>query len=287
MKTLFYFLLVVASMGLVSCEEPIAIELDKGTAQLAVDGLVIVDDGPQKIRLTLTDSYFSGNSNAGGVSGATVKVQTSDGQTFSFAEDPANPGDYVFPDSIHADTGTYFLLSIQHQGETYQSASLLMRGTSIDTLNQEERPAEFGNEAGTYLNFRARDPKGFGDFFWIRYSLNGKRDLRPGKILVSADAAFNPGSADGLEFIYPVRNSVNNEKGYLKGDQIEVELLSIDVENYRFLFEMNTQINNTGLFAEPLANVRGNIINSRDPKGKQAVGCFGVARVARASLTIQ
>jgi hypothetical protein len=287
MKSLFVFLLSVVSLGLVSCEDPISIELDKGTAQLAVDGLVLVDDGPQKIRLTLTDPYFSGSSNAGGVSGATVQVQTSDGQTLRFSEDPANPGNYVYPDSIHADTGTVFLLSIQHQGETYQSASILMRGTTIDTLNQEERPSEFGNEAGTYLNFRARDPLGPGDFYWIRYALNGKKDLRPGKILVSADAAFNPGSADGLEFIYPVRNVVNNEKGYLKGDVIDVELLSIDAENWRFLNEMNTQINNTGLFAEPLANVRGNIVNSRDAKGKQAVGCFGVGRVARASITIQ
>jgi Domain of unknown function (DUF4249) len=275
------------SLAVFSCQDPIKIDLDPGQSQLAVDALVMVNDGAQTVRLTMTNAYFENGTKATGAKGALVKMISSTGQELIFAEDTANPGNYVFPDTVRGRTGELFGLLIEYKGQKYQSGSILVRGTKVDTLYQEERKAEFGNEAGTYLYLTAHDSVGIGDFCWIRYSLNGKRDLRPGRILVSADAAFNPGDADGLEFIYPVRNSINSNKPYLKGDKIEVELVSIDAENFRFLTEMQTQINNTGLFAEPAANVRSNIFNADKTSKVQAVGCFGIARISRASITIQ
>jgi hypothetical protein len=136
---------------------------------------------------------------------------------------------------------------------------------------------------------QARDPIGAGDFGWLRYSLNGKNDLRYNRLGAAfpVDAAFNPGSSDGLEFIFPIRNSINGDKGYLVGDTIAVELLSIDGEQWRFLKEMDIQLNNTGLFANPIANVRGNIFNTDANSKVQAVGCFGMARVSRAGVRIK
>jgi len=281
--------LVVLMFSLVvfSCQDPITIDLDPGQSQLAVDALVMVNDGPQTIRLTLTNAYFDNGTKAAGAKDALVKMISSTGQELIFAEDTANPGNYVFPDTVRGKTGELFGLLIEYKGQKYQSGSMLVRGTKVDTLYQEERKAEFGNEAGTYLYLTAHDSGGIGDFCWIRYSLNGKRDLRPGRILVSADAAFNPGDADGLEFIYPVRNSINGNKPYLKDDKIDVELVSIDAENFRFLTEMQTQINNTGLFAEPAANVRSNIFNADKASKIQSVGCFGIARISKAGVTIQ
>lgn len=280
---LFFGLMV---LGLASCEDPIDVNLDNGKSQLAVDGLIFVNDGPQKIRLTMTLPYFQNGNKAPGASGAVVEVNTSKGRRFTFTENPDNPGDYWFPDTLRGDTGEVFSLRIVYQGQTFVSQSTLVRGVQIDTINPEQREAEFGNEAGTYVNMRATDPKGVGDYFWIRYALNGQMDLRPGQILVGADAAFNPGDADGLEFIYPVRNVMNGNKGYLPGDRIDVQLISIDAENFRFLTEMNTQIKNTGLFAEPAANVRPNVFN-QDPKSDVTpVGCFGVGRISRGTALI-
>ncbi|HOY94110.1 MAG TPA: DUF4249 family protein [Catalimonadaceae bacterium] len=290
MKTSIFFrslIGVVLSLSLISCEDVVSVDLDPGQSQLAVDALVMVNDGPQTIRLTMTNAYFDNGTQAAGASGATVKMISSTGQELIFAEDTNNPGNYVFPDTVRGKTGELFGLLIDYKGQKYQSGSMLVRGTKVDSLYQEERKAEFGNEAGTYLYLRANDSLGVGDFCWIRYSLNGKRDLRPGRILVAADAAFNPGDADGLEFIYPVRNSINSNKPYLFGDKIDVELVSIDAENFRFLTEMQTQINNTGLFAEPASNVRSNIFNADKNSKVQAVGCFGITRVSRASVTIQ
>lgn len=288
MKTWITPLLFLVFSGfLVSCEDVVDLDLKPGTSQLVVDGVVAVNDGPQRIRLTMSEPYFQNGTLATGASGATVRIQTDLGQTYDFTEDPAKPGEYVYNDTIRGVTGELFGLVIQYKGENFGAASVLMRGTVIDTLNQEERPAQFGNPAGKYLNLVARDSLGPGDFYWIRYALNGVRDLRPGKLTVSADAAFAPGSADGLEFIFPIKNSINNEEPYEVGDKIDVEVLSIDFELWRFLNETNTQINNTGLFAEPIANVRGNVQNLNKTSKTQALGCFGIARISRASVTVQ
>ena len=284
-------ILPLLAIGLVSCEEVIDLELDKGESQLAVDALVSADDGPQKIRLTLTGNYFD-NTAANPASGAVVKIRRSDGKEFVFTETPAGSGNYFSDSSLYGRPLEPFELSISYNGNTFTSVSRLPRKQVIDSLRQAYRESEFGNEAGQYLDLYSTDPGSNGeyplpDFFWLRYSLNGIQNLRPGNLLVGADAAFNPGIADGLPFIYPVRNSINTNKPYLINDSIGVELLSVDAENYRYLKEAQTQITNTGLFAQPAANVKGNILNS-DPNSKvPALGSFGMCQISRAGLRVK
>ena len=50
---------------------------------------------------------------------------------------------------------------------------------------------------------------------------------------------------------------------------------------------MEVQLNNTGLFANPMVNVRGNIFNADENSKTAAVGCFGMARVSKAGVRIQ
>ena len=267
-----------------SCEDPIDVALDAGTPQLAVDAMIRVNDGQQKVRLTITKAYFD-QTQASGATGATVRIQSNLGQDILLTEDPLVPGNYLL-DSLKGQTGERFTLRIDYQGETFTAESLLKRGTVIDTLHQEFREAQFGNKEGIFLNLVARDSAGIEDFYWIRYKLNGKENLRTDAISLSADGAFAIGDADGLEFIYPVRNSINLPDGFEINDTIDVELLSIDKENWRFLNEMQTQLNNVGLFAEPIANVRGNVFNTNSSSKTAAVGSFGVARVSKASVVI-
>ncbi len=272
-----------------SCEDPISVELDEGKSQLAVDALIKVNDGIQQVRLTLTNKYFDNSKPAQGVSGAVLVLTSNLGKSYPFIENPATPGNYLSADTIKGQTGEVFSLSIEYQGQEYFALSPLVRGTVIDTLFIEDRIAEFGNTAGKFAQLIARDSVGVGDFCWIKYRLNGKPDLRYNRLGAAfpADAAFAPGSADGLEFIFPIRNSINGDEGYLIGDVIDVDLLSIDAEQWRFLKEMEIQLNNSGLFADPIANVRGNLFNKNPNSKVQAVGCFGMARVSRAQVTVQ
>jgi hypothetical protein len=281
---------VIIGFFLVSCEEPISVDIGKGTSQLAVDAMVTVEDGLQEVRLTLTSGYFDNANPSTPVTNARVllaNINTLD--TFQFIHDGNKPGYYKSGRQIFGRTGDIFALLVEYNGDTLQGFSRLSRMTKIDSLYQEERPAEFGNEAGKYLYLLARDSVGAGDCCWIRYTLNGKENLQYNRLNQSLpiDAAFNPGAADGLEFIYPIRNSINTNKSYLPNDKIEVSIFSIDPEHWRFLKEMDIQLNNQGLFANPQANVRGNMSNLNLNKKTTVLGCFGICRVSRKGVLIK
>lgn len=283
-KHINLFIALWISLFLVSCEEVINVDLDQSKPQLAVDALLTFDDGPQTVRLTMTGGYFD-QSKAQGATGAGVRITSNLGQNLILSEDLANPGNYGL-DSLKGQVGEIFTLRIDYKGESFEATSQRMRGTAIDTLHPELRESQFGQKAGWYANLVARDSLGTGDFYWIRTTLNGNKARLTQNLNQSivADAAFDLGSADGLEFIYPIRNSINLNDPYLPGDLLEVEILSIDFENWRFLKEMQTQLTNVGLFAEPMANVRGNVKNINPNSSTKAVGSFGVARVSRGKI---
>ena len=293
MKTILKLtIILLASLFLFSCEEVIDIKLDQGESQLAVDALLAVENGPQKIRLTLSRPYFE-NKTADAVSGAELSlVRKPDGKVYSFSESSTSPGDYFSSEALEGMPLNEFELSIKWNGNEFRAVSMLPRKQVIDSLRQGYRESEFGNEPGTYLDLYANDLETnpsyrLPDFFWLRYSLNGVKNLRLANILVGSDAAFRPGVADGLPYIYPVRNSINTNKPYLVGDSIEVELYSIDAENFRFLTEMQTQLTNTGLFAQPAANVKGNIVNVNLNSKVQAIGNFGVCQLSKAGIKVK
>jgi hypothetical protein len=287
----FYIpLCILIGFFLVSCEDPISIDIDKGKSELAVDAMITVEDSLQEVRLTLTSGYFDNANPSTPVTNARVllvNVNTLEIDTFYHL--PEKPGYYRSVREIKGSTGNIFGLFVEYNGDTLNAFSRLSRGTVIDSLYQEERPAEFGNEAGKYLYLLARDSVGAGDCAWIRYTLNGKENLQYNRLnqALPIDAAFNPGAADGLEFIYPIRNSINSNKSYLVNDVIEVSVYSIEPEHWRFLKEMDIQLNNQGLFANPQANVRGNFSNFNAQKKTNALGCFGICRVSRAKVVIQ
>lgn len=277
-------LLIFSGLWLVSCEDVIDVKLDQGKSELAVDALVMFDDGPQTIRLTQTGPYFDKNK-ANGASGATVRISSNLGKSYVLIENPAQPGNYQL-DSLKGIPGEIFTLRIDYKGESFEATSVRVRGTPIDTLYPEFRKAEFRNKEGYYANLVAKDSVGTGDFYWIRTTLNGMPNRLTSRLnqAISADGAFDLGTSDGLDFIYPIRNSINLREPYLTEDVLAVELLSIDYENFRFLREMEKQLNNRGLFAEPIANVKGNIKNVNPNSTTKAQGCFGVARVSRQTI---
>lgn len=284
MNRLLYSSILLSFLALMGCEDPVKVDLKNGKTQLVVDALLVLDDGPQTVRLTLSQPYFD-NSAPRPATGATVSLINQMGVEQLLTE--ASPGNYKI-DSLQAATGETFVLQVVYQGETYRGVSEAVRGIVIDTLYQEERPREFGNEPGTYLYLKAIDSLGVGDFGWLRYSLNGVPNRRPADLTFPADAAFAPGNADGLEFIFPIRNSINQTKPYLKGDTISVELLSFDLNAWLFFNELRIQTTETsGLFADPIANVRSTMLNVNSGSDKKALGCFAIVRISRAGIRIQ
>ncbi len=275
------------------CEDVIDIDTEKGPSELVVDGWITNRPGPQTIKLTLSAAYFN-NSPAKPALGAEVTVTDDRGTVFNFLDEKAK-GTYQW--SPQEDTlalgrvGGSYTLRIKYTGEEYTAANHITRVPTIDSLAYEEESFPItppdGPKDGYLAQFYARDFAGVGDTYWIK-PLKGGRLYGgdPGNISLAFDASFSAGSpSDGLGFIQPLRQSINVNRLASAGDTVGVELHSITIETYFFLFQVRQESANGGIFAVPPANIPTNVTNVK-PNGPKALGFFGASAISRAETVI-
>src|SRR6478736_1206025 len=299
MKKILYTALVLMTGVILmsSCETVIDPALEKVENVLAVDAWINDKPAKQIIMLTMTQSYFD-NSIPPGVSGATVTVtNVSTGKVFSFKEVIGGKGAYTWtPASVTDVLGKSrdnFKLTIQANGETYESYTSMGRVHVIDSLTFTFTEKTSFFPAYNNAEFWATDPVGIGDTYWIRATKNDTLLNKPSEISVAYDAGFsNGGNFDGIQFIPPIRSSVNPfdqaQDGtflppYDLGESLYVEVQSISLAAFNYLTQVSVQTNRPGgfseLFSSPIANVSTNISNIKTD-GKKAVGFFNVAAIS-------
>ncbi|HAS42073.1 MAG TPA: DUF4249 domain-containing protein [Microscillaceae bacterium] len=281
-----YILCLVASVGMMACEDVIDVTLGDSTPQLTVDAWISNQLATQTFRLSISQDYFNNNPTAG-ASGATVVVTDNLGNTYNFTESTTTPGSYT--SNFQGAIDVTYTLNVQYQGQEYQASTTLSRVPPIDSLvfkTAEEADDGPGSVSeGFQAEFFAKDIPGVGDFYRIKTYQNGVLMNKPTDL-----TSFQDLNVDGLPFILPIRLSINpsNEdgSGFAQGDVVRVELLSISEEAFLFFDQLETQTNNGGLFANPIANVPTNIINV-NPSGSKAVGFFYASAVSTIEGTVQ
>lgn len=280
-----YSLVVLGSaIALSSCETVIDASIASAPVQLAVDAWLTDQPGEQQIRLTQTTNYFDNATPAPALS-ASVTVGDNAGRLFKFT-DPDNDGVYTWKPANARDTtrigviGRTYGLNIYYQGDNYIAFTQMPRIPTIDSLTfTKEKITPISKEEGYRAQFYATDLPGSQDYYYIRFYRNSKLQNRPQDIGLAYNGAFR-GSADtdGLMFIRPIRRSINPEKLYALNDTVRVELRTLTVDGYLFWELIRAQLQNTGLFATPPANVPSNIRNQKTG-GQAAVGYFLVSPV--------
>lgn len=291
--------LLIIFIGLIifsGCEDIIDIKLDDAPARLVVDAWLNNQEETQTIRLTYSQPYFESNSALPAL-GAVVKVSSNSGEVFEFS-DQGN-GDYHWqhaPGQSFGEIDDEFILTIGLGGKNYTAFSKMNRVPEIDEITQELREGELGPD-GIYTQFFARDFPGLGDTYWIKTYKNGKFLNKPGEINIAYDAGFDAGAeVDGITFISPIREFTNPfeevESGetqpspWAAGDQIRIEIHSINLSAFLFIELARDQILNgdNTIFASPLANTSGNIVNQSDDE--EVLGIFNVAAISALEKTI-
>lgn len=288
MKKQILILLSLSVFYLTSCQDVIQLDTETGPSQLVVDGWITNQPGSQNIRLTKSANYFD-NAAAKPALGATVVVTDNDGKIFEF-KDLKNDGNYTWKpigNQAIGKIGGLYALNIKYAGEEYNAITSINRVPAIDSISYEyKEPSIAPTDApkkGYLAEFYAKDPTGVGDCYWIKFSKNHKAYNKPGEITLAFDAAFSPGAAsDGLTFIEPIRQAVTPQNGtqlYAEKDTLAIELHSISLEAYYFLFQVRQESANQGLFATPPANIPTNVVNVRKD-GPKALGFFGSSAVS-------
>jgi len=288
-------LFVLCSLFLLACDTIINPTLPSATPVLAVDAWINNKAQTQVVLLALTQPYFD-SSQPTGVSGATVTVQDlTDGTVYSFLENNSVKGSYEWkPTGTNFGTvGHRYQLTMTVNGEVFQALAQMGRVPRVDSITFELDENSRSTKKTRYTGeFWATDPKGPGDTYWIRTTVNDTLLTKPSEINTAFDAGFSAGSdADGVTFLLPVRRRITPDKSNLSnnpspfniGDSVYVEINSISLAAFNYLGQVVTQADRpTGfgqLFATPVANVSTNVVN-QNPTGSAVVGFFNVAAVS-------
>ena len=289
-KSIIYSLLFMCIL-FSSCEKVITVTPDSGENLITVDAWINNKAEDQVIRLTNSQAYFQNNFNSG-IAGAEVSVFKNGG--FYPFEDQGN-GNYVWTSSNGStlgDIGETFTFTAIVNGKKLEAESKMNRVPAIDEIRYEFRDDDLRAGDGYYAEVIARDPAGVGDTYWIKTYKNGQYLNKPDELNLAYDAGFDAGTpSDGLIFIPPVRELINpyidTFPPYLIGDEIRVEVHSINAEAFSFMEIARDQMSNGSntIFALPLSNTRTNVKNVTD--NTPVLGIFNVAAVSAAEVRVE
>jgi hypothetical protein len=263
-----------------SCEDVVQVKLDQGSKLLVVDAFINDMRSTQKVRLTYTDSYFSGQNPPGAVGAKVVLNDLTNNKVFTFTD--IGNGDYNYnintPDTIGY-VGHNYQLQITYNGYVYTSLQTEHRTTSVDSIGIKYSSGDAFNKQGYYCEMWAFDKPGpVSDYYWIKAFRNGVFFNKGSEINVAIDGASGSG-ADGFLFIPPIARGITpTGEVYQSNGVCRAEIHSLSKETYYFLTQVKSQTTNSGLFATTPENIQTNITT---PAGcpLQAIGWFNVAAV--------
>jgi len=279
-------LLILISFYLISCEDPIDIEIDNGESQLVVDAILTNSMNEQKVILSKSGNYFNPAFNE--VTNAVVSIKDNLGNVIELQNNNSTTYSFI-PTELPFNNNLTYTLEVVYDNNTFTSISNLRPVPPIDSITWLKEKVVFGDlDSIIIAQFWSIDLLGLGDTYWIRSKINGKY---LDNISIAYDGSTGSGSsADNIPFIAPVRFSISprstEKEDILKfGDVVEVELYSISLEFANFWKVLGDQINNGGLFATPPTNVPTNIKNI-NPSGPKAVGWFEISNISTDSATL-
>lgn len=277
MKNIKLFIaIIIASFGVISCEEVVDVDLETAAPKLVIDASIKWQKGTtgnlQKIKLTTTTDFYSGTIPvATGAIVSVTNITLSTPVTYQFIEDGVT-GEYICNNFTPIINNNY-ALTIVYKGEIYTSTSQFMATPDIVKTEQILKPG-FGGE----------------DFYEVRFYFQDN----------GAEDNFYLAGAKNSNIVYPEYGVLEDKftQGNLmfaiyqdeleKGDVIDytVQGITLKYNNY-----MSKLLNIAGTdggnpFATAPATLRGNIVNTTHPDN-YPFGFFHLSEIDSGSHTIQ
>ncbi len=268
----FSLTLIISTLFLLSsCERAIDFDLGSAESQLVVDAFLNNTSDSQFIFISKSIPYLDKNGPSGYEVDSIIVVDQTTLKPYRFKK--LRHGTYFYvPNNDSLTLGHQFYLAVFDKAKTYVSSSKMGRVGTIDSLIYERESPNNPKNLNFNAEFIGKDPVGVGDLVWIR---EYKNDTLVKDFNVAYDNAFTPNddrNGDGELYIVPLRTF----RGYTFGDKITIEIYSISPECYYYLKQIDVQLNNTaGLFAQPVANLNGNVFDANNSKNK-ILGFFNV-----------
>lgn len=237
-------------------------------------------EDPQQIVLSRTISYFHTETQPM-VKGASVKVND---VTFSEKE----PGIYRAPEGYACEPGVEYKLRIRlPEGDTYEAeAEMPEAGFRMDAIDYAFAGGMTMDSDSLWTVAVWGLEKDIDSYYLLTHAVNG--NYPPFSMaLVSDDKFFNSNDVKGFPITALLQSEyLRKEYGdcfkYLeRGDEITLEIWTLDKGYYDFLLSLTMNSVSIPLFTPQPANVPTNI------RGEHVLGYFAVCPVARASVEVE
>ncbi len=221
MKSIYLITVFAALVGL-SCKKIVTLKLSNVPAAIVIQGNVTNQPGPYYVTISQPVDFYADN-NFPPVSGASVLISNSEGQTDSLTE--ISPGNYA-TNFIQGAPGDTYRLSVTAQGVNYTASSTMPTTVNLDSITFEENKGFGRTRISAVVNFQ--DPAGVRNYYQFVEYLNGAPLTKD--LFVLDDRL-----SDGRYINY----TLYNDTSYLQvGDAVRVDLYCIDSTIYNYFFQL-------------------------------------------------
>ncbi len=263
---------MLAILLLPACKEVIELDTDNSAPVIVIYGCLTDEPGHQTIQVSSSAPYFDQEPNQG-ISGATVSILSSEGETILFQENDTVPGLYETIDLIAGVPGVSYSLSVEvdfnQDGipETYTASTLMQTPVEIDSI-RIGHTVNKGYE-GYQMYMYAQEPP-TTDFYLAKYEVNDS--LVTAKISmyeVMKDDLINGQYLNGMSLMmfqdaaYEEKegNDYEEEMIYLReGDKVTLLFSRIEKGYFNFVRQSKKEMHGENpFFGGPSSNIATNI----------------------------
>lgn len=258
-----FFFICLTAITFVGCEEVIDLKLKNIQPKLVIEAIITDSLQIQTVIVSQTINFDAKNQ-LSPVSGATIQIVDMQNTVIGFVENL--PGIYQTLTPVKGIPGKNYNIVVKVNNQTYLASSTMPQAVKIDSLRQTN--LTFFRDLNKFTVVNYQDPAGVPNYYNNRLYVNGQKRSQ---FYVEFDR-FNDGK--------PVKNTIfNDEPDLVTGDKIKIEMLTIDVNVYKYLFAI-TQIGGNGGPPTAPANPVSNFSNG-------ALGYFSASTLSVDSMVVK
>ena len=276
MKIFVRLLIIIVTIGVVSCTDVVDVEVQNGPERLVVEASLDWEKGTtgsdQTIRLRTSTPFFETNTTTAVTGASVVVTNDTTGDRFEFVDQ--NNGEYRTLDFIPVLRQSY-TLRVEYNGAVYTAQETMTPVTDITNVFQDREDGFDTELLEVHLLFT--DPPEEGNNYLFRFQRQG--DLLPA--LEITDDEFVNGNE--IDWWFEIEDE-DDILPFAAGDQVAIEMLGISRAYYDYVGILIDQLGGVGLFEAVPVTARGNCINETDPDNF-AFGYFRLSEVVRTSYT--
>jgi len=242
----FFITTVFVILTAISCNKVINLDLGDVAGKLVIEANLTNVPGTQTIKLSQNVAFTNTNTYPP-VTGASVVVKDTKGNTFNFIEGPAGTYNATF---VAGRPGTTYTMTVITNGQTYTASSQMPVFISLDSITS--KPNEFNNGTNRReITAHYADRTGIANQYRFVLTVNG--------VQVKSIFAFNDTFSDGkLVNVDLVEGGID----IFPGDIATVEMQCIDYNIYNYWFTLFQESTPGGGFApsNPPTNITPSVL---------------------------